>query len=515
LIEWGPYLRYKYSTFDFSEIKEEGLYCIEYGNIKTSVFRIAKNVYENIWHPTLDVFLPVQMDHVFVNEAYRVWHGASHLDDALQAPINHEHFDLYAQGPTTDSPFKPGEHIKGLNVGGWFDAGDHDIRTQTVYGLVQNLVHIWETFGLDRDQTLVDQEKKYVDLHTPDGKPDLLQQIEHGTLQLLAQHKAVGHAIPGIIVSDLSQYTHLGDAVTITDNLIYNPNLKPNESDGFTSGNFDDRWAFTSKTTALNYGSAAALAAASRALRGYNDSLAQECINIASKVWNEEQSSEPSLFRFGNTTGGQLEAEELKAAVELLICTKEDKYKKRVNEISGAVANRFGFYAPFLIYAMPYMDKSFSDKIEELTKAYKENLDAYKKQNPFGVIITTGGWAGNGMVINMAIANYILHKKFPNIIDKESVYSGLNYIFGTHPSSNISFVSGVGTQSKKIAYGNNRADFSFIAGGVVPGVLILKPDFPENKEDWPFFWGENEYVVGLGGNYIFLANAVNELVKGE
>jgi len=42
-------------------------------------------------------------------------------------------------------------------------------------------------------------------------------------------------------------------------------------------------------------------------------------------------------------------------------------------------------------------------------------------------------------------------------------------------------VSGVGTRSKRVAYGNNRADYAFIAGGVVPGVLVLKPDFPEKQ----------------------------------
>jgi hypothetical protein len=65
-----------------------------------------------------------------------------------------------------------------------------------------------------------------------------------------------------------------------------------------------------------------------------------------------------------------------------------------------------------------------------------------------------------------------------------------------------------------VAYGNNRADFSFIAGGIVPGVLIIQPDFPENKEDWPFLWGENEYVVRMAPDYIFLVHAVDELVKG-
>jgi len=44
-------------------------------------------------------------------------------------------------------------------------------------------------------------------------------------------------------------------------------------------------------------------------------------------------------------------------------------------------------------------------------------------------------------------------------------------------------------------------------------MLILKPDFPENKEDWPFMWGENEYVVNLASSYIYLVNAVNEMLN--
>ena len=89
---------------------------------------------------------------------------------------------------------------------------------------------------------------------------------------------------------------------------------------------------------------------------------------------------------------------------------------------------------------------------------------------------------------------------------------GLHYILGAHPASNVSFVSGVGTRSKHVAYGQNRAEFTFIAGGVVPGVLVLKPDFPENKDDWPFLWGENEYVVDICAHWIFLANAAHALL---
>jgi hypothetical protein len=512
-VPWGKYLRYNYLTFDFSSVSETGLYIIEYGEIRSLPFRIDPDIYDLAWQPALDVFFPIQMDHMFVNEAYRVWHGASHLDDALQAPVNHEHFDMYAQGPTTDTPYKPGEHIPGLNIGGWFDAGDFDIRTQSQCAVVLSLVQSWERFHIDRDETTIDQEKRYTDIHVPDGKPDILQQIEHGALALLGQHKAVGHAISGIIAPTLSQYTHLGDAVTKTDNLVYYSGLEPGKSDGFNSGTFDDRWAFTTRSTPLNYGSAAALAAVSHTLQGYNDALSKECLETAKKVWTEEHSHEPDIFNHGNTTGGQLEDEELKAALELLICTKDEQYAKRINELLPYILRRFGMVAVTAVRAIPYMDEQYAEKIKSLVINFKNQSDRFINENPFGVPISRGGWAGSGMVIQNGITNYYLHKAFPEIISPDNTFKSLDYIFGCHPGSNISFVSGVGTKSKMVAYGNNRADYSFIAGGVVPGVLILPPDFPENKEDWPFLWGENEYVIPMSSSYLFLVNAAIDLLK--
>jgi hypothetical protein len=73
----------------------------------------------------------------------------------------------------------------------------------------------------------------------------------------------------------------------------------------------------------------------------------------------------------------------------------------------------------------------------------------------------------------------------------------------------------VGTRSKKVVYGRTRADFYNVAGAVVPGLLMLEPDFLENKDDWPFFWGENEAVVNIAGEYIFLGNAVKDLVDNN
>jgi len=143
---------------------------------------------------------------------------------------------------------------------------------------------------------------------------------------------------------------------------------------------------------------------------------------------------------------------------------------------------------------------------------WKDQNDKLLQDNPYGVPIMSRGWGGNHFVINWAIINYYAARYFPEITSKEYTLRGLNYILGCHPYSNISFGSAVGVKSKKVAYGNNRADFTFIAGGVVPGLLFLKPDFLENKEDWAFFWGENEYVIGTSAAYLFLAAAAQDLI---
>jgi len=513
LKHWGRYLRYNYVIFDFTSVKDPGLYCIQYGNQKTNPFIIGAHVYENIWHPTLDVWFPVQMDHMQVNEAYRVWHGVSFLDDALQAPVNHQHFDGYRMGPTTDTKYKPLERIPGLAVGGWFDAGDFDIQTASHCSAILSFVNAWEEFGLDRDVTYVDQATRYVDIHRPDGKPDILQQIEHGTLNLVAQIKNIGHPVRGIVVPNLHQYHHLGDASTATDNLPYNPDLKPYETDGKSSGTMDDRWVFTNRSPWLDYDAIAALAAASRALQNFNRPLADECLTLAKNLWDERSKLNQNIdtlsiaARFRNSP-------ELMAALQLYKATKEEQYFRRFNEIIWPALDRALQWTLFpALQVYPYMDERSKSKLKDYVLKYKNYVDGLNKENPYGVPIMARGWGGNSMIISWAITNYYANKAFPEIIGPEYVYKGLNYIFGCHPYSNISFVSSVGTVSKKITYGSNRADFRFIAGGVVPGLLLLRPDFPENKEDWPFLWGENECVINICADYIFLSGAVNALVN--
>jgi hypothetical protein len=511
---WGMYLRYNYLQFDFSQVKEAGIYELEYGNQRTAPFPIADDVFERAWFPTLDIFMPVQMDHMFVREAYRVWHGAAHLDDALQAPLNRIHWDGWRQGSSTDNKYKPLQHIPGLNVGGWFDAGDFDIQTPSQQSTVQSLVNAYETFGIDRDETTVSQKTRYVDIHVPDGQPDMLQQIEHGALQLAAQVKAIGYAIPGINESHLYQYRHLGDALTKTDNMVYNPRLDSLQTDGRTSGTPDDRWAFTNRSAYLNYNTAISLAAAARVLKNYNAAFAAECLQIARSIWKDEHSrpkeseqDQPFFVRgFGIQT-------ELLAAVELWRTTGDAAYKTRIDEILPELTEDIERNMFILVQIAPYMGDELKAKLKPAAQAYGERLAAADTLSPFGVMISPAGWAANGGIIGMANLNYRLYRLFPDVINPEYIYRALNYLFGCHPAHNLSFVSGVGAQPKRIAYGNNRADFTFIPGGIVPGIRIIKPDYPENRDDYPFHWSENEYVIPLAPNYIYLVHAVNELLK--
>lgn len=500
-VTWGMYTRYNYLQFDFSQVEEPGIYKLVYGDQASGPFPIDANVYQRAWYPTLDVFMPVQMDHMFVREAYRVWHGAAHLDDARQAPVNYSHWDGWSQGASTDNRFKPGQHIPGLNVGGWFDAGDFDIQTPSQQQTVQSLADIWEEFAPAHDETTVDQQAHYTEIHLPDGKPDVLQQIEHGVLQLAAQVNAIGYAIPGINESHLYQYRHLGDAVTKTDG---------------TAGNADDRMAFTNRTPALNYGTAAALAASARVLPALNPSLASEALRIAEFIWKDEHNRKAGKEEESPTPFNrfqQLTASECHAAFELWRATGNAMYKARVDELLPELTKQFNRNAALIVRLTLFMGDALKQQVKPQIEAYIAQQTKLETLNPFGIGISLNSWAGNAMILRNGIINYQILKLFPELGSPELVFRNLNYIYGCHPYHNRSFVSGVGAQPKRVAYGNNRADHSFIPGGIVPGIRLLKPDFPENRDDYQFHWSENEYVILLAPDYIYLVHAVNRLLE--
>src|SRR5579871_5983378 len=152
--DWGNFLRYHYLQFDFTQIRKPGMYEIVYGGDTTKPFQVSDSVYaRNVWQPTLEYFLPIQMCHMRVNDKYRVWHGFCHMDDARMAPTDSNHFDGYFQHHATLTSFKSGETVPGLNVGAWHDAGDFDLRVESQAETVYGLTLAYEAFHPNYDNT--------------------------------------------------------------------------------------------------------------------------------------------------------------------------------------------------------------------------------------------------------------------------------------------------------------------------------------------------------------------------
>jgi endoglucanase len=515
IVPWGDYYKYHYVKFDFSPVNIPGIYYIQYGNFKTNDFLIEKNVYDKITDATSDIWIPIHMNHMFVNEAYRVWHGEPFKEGYLQAPAPTDHFDMHRQGPTTDTKYKGLELIPGLNIGGFFDAGDFDIETGANIGVVQNFVQTWESFKPLRDQTFVDEKQRYVDLHRPDGTPDILQFIEHGTLNLVAQAENIGHMASTLSNSVLDNYHHLGDAASITDGLHYDPKLRPYEvsSDGRSSGVKDDMWAFTSRNAGLDLRAATMFAAASRALKGYNDDLSARALQQSKRLLKEatELPAGQSPDRAGRGGGSA----DIGTNLQLYISTGEKQYlDKFQTSLWPALERSASGNILTALQAIPVMDASFKEKLRPYVMKYKEYIDGLEKDNPYGVPIGLGNWAGSGGVVTFGTTICFASKYFPDIVDAGQAFKPINWLFGCHPYHNYSLVATVGAvRPKALFYGNNRADFSFIPGNVAPGILFRKPDHFENYDDWPFIWGENEGTIGGNTSYLIFGSAFKNLVK--
>ncbi len=491
---WGPYYKYNYVKFDFTHVRKSGVYSIQYGNTRTNDFLIDEHVYDKITDATTDVWVPIHMNHMYVTEGYRTWHGEPFKEGYLQAPES-DHFDLHRQGATTDTKYKPLELIPGLNIGGFFDAGDFDIETGSNINVVQNFIRTWELFHPQRDETFVSQEQRYVELHRPDGKPDIMQFIEHGMLNLVAQAEQIGHMASTLSNSVLDNYHHLGDAASITDGLHYDPSLKPYEvsADGKSSGTPDDMWAFTTRNPSLDLQAAGVFYSAARVLRGYNDTLAERAQKQADRLTKEARElMNGARFRRDR----QAEADN-----DWLTGTGDGNYRNVARNLQT------------MLDSIPLKDATYREKLRPMVRQYAEYIKSFDTQNPYGVPIGLGNWAGVNAVLNFGITVNYAHIYFPDIVSKDEVYRVANWLFGCHPYHNYSFVAAVGAaRPKQVFYGNNRADFSFIPGNVAPGLLFRKPDHFENYDDWPFLWGQNEGTIAGNTQYIIFGSSFKNII---
>ena len=504
---WGHFLRYDYLKADFSDITESGLYQLRYAGETSTIFRIDKGIYDRgVWQPVVEYFLPVQMCHMRVAEKYRVWHDYCHMDDALMAQPGNL-FDGYDQkSDIIPSHLKPGQKVDGVNVGGWHDAGDFDLRVESQAGECYILALAYEAFKPEIDATAIDQEKHITEIHQQDGKNDVLQQIEHGALTVVSGYKALGRLYRGIICNKLRQYVLLGDASAMTDG---------------QKGNDDDRWIFTEDNPGRELTTAANLAATARVLKDFNPSLSDDCLEIAKKVYADARAD------------ARTAQNKLQAAAELYLTTGEQQYLDYIlgNESSmtsseKSIFSEGSFSATnlsVLSRVEPLLRASKDKKVKRWLKSYRQALVAYSErlakdvsETPYGVPYRPHIWGAGWDIQRFGYENYFLAAAYPELFSKDPIYNALNFILGCHPGINrASFAGGVGAESTTVGYGLNRADWSYIPGGVVSGTALIRPDFPELLT-FPFLWQQVEYVLGGGSShYMFLVLAAQQFAKAE
>jgi hypothetical protein len=251
------------------------------------------------------------------------------------------------------------------------------------------------------------------------------------------------------------------------------------------------------------------LAGASRVLRGFNDELSNECLTIATDIYNQTEAS------------GFLTGVKLQAAVELYLATEEKSYLDFIFSQQELITKGIGRTGWFTARIVKQLEKNKDKRRRQFASAFRTALIDYQKQlekqseeTPYGVPYRPSIWGAGWDIQRFGFEYYFLSNAYPELFPSTTIYNALNFILGCHPGSNTaSFASGVGAKSATVAYGLNRADWSYIPGGVVSGTALIRPDFPELLT-FPFLWQQTEYVLGGGSShYMFLVLAALNNLK--
>ena len=155
-----------------------------------------------------------------------------------------------------------------------------------------------------------------MELNKPDGKPDILQQMEHGLLSIVGGYESMGRLYRGMQEATLHQYVLLGEAANQTDNLIHQPGAKdPVLNNPLTA---DDRLVFTEKNPERELLWPQVLAAAKRVLGNFNPELAEKCLKISEQLYNTDSSAPVK--------------DKLNTAAELYLTTSKEEYQKLLTD---------------------------------------------------------------------------------------------------------------------------------------------------------------------------------------
>ena len=79
------------------------------------------------------------------------------------------------------------------------------------------------------------------------------------------------------------------------------------------------------------------------------------------------------------------------------------------------------------------MDAAFKTKLRPYVIKYQEYIEKLEKDNPYGVPIGLGNWAGSGNIVRFGTTICFANQHFPEIIDASHAFKTTNWLFGCHP----------------------------------------------------------------------------------
>jgi hypothetical protein len=231
--------------------------------------------------------------------------------------------------------------------------------------------------------------------------------------------------------------------------------------------------------------------------------LSKECLDAAEDLYQKNKDGEVKQNYFW------MRSQKLETLIELIITTGKSEYKTELYKMSSQAKKSFPSAGWNLGRVLPYIDGAeFKDSVHAAAVAFKPIAEKMLAESPFDSPLSHAEFT--------AFQSYYLHKFWPDLYSADHLFSIVNFLLGCKPGrSTNSLVSGVGINSPTIAYGTNRADWSYIPGGTFwNAVNLVNPDLAEDKT-WPFMWQEREYIITAPCEYMFSVLGADKILSEQ
>ncbi|MDJ0737417.1 MAG: glycoside hydrolase family 9 protein [Nostocaceae cyanobacterium] len=475
-------------NINFTAVKEDGTYYLQYGKVKSYPFQISKNVYQSPWKKLLRSYYLQRCGVAINDKSTGVQHSVCHLNDGLIA-----HQDKFnPQGKLIDGK------------GGWHDAGDYGKYITPTAVTIGRLLSLYEQYPkLFTDKQLSIPE-------SGNGIPDVLDEVKIGLDWMLKMQRQ-----DGAVYRKLSGKKWPGEILPNEDN-------QPRFVYGVS----------TSDTATF----AAAMAMAGRIYKPYNQKLAQQYLKAAETAWNYLQTEPVMKVNWvegddsgsGNYLANAIDTEEtlktdkddrIWAASELYITTGKSNFQKYLVEtIPSFDYGLFEWKDPSPLGMTDYLFQKRQPSSEALKNQIKEKL--LKRANtllkrvqtsPYRMANQRFIWASNKMTAEEGITLFYAYKLTGNQAYLQAAVDQVDYLLGRN-HFNKSFVSGVGTNFvQNVHHRIARAKKIVIPGLLVGGANTLAQDniAPKGKGALSYVddersYATNEYAIDYNASLIGL-----------